>query len=237
MCVWKAHPSSHFCSFRYSNSVHPEKHSNQFSGRSLYPLDSTFSHVFYTFYSQFSLIDFGNDEWRRSRLNVRRYCVMCLISRGLQMLLLDGSTVYKGMPAYLIVAIYDMHNTIVKAEPTLYEKSIPCYEEERPVQLLLFNGKWQSKFNRTILFCDLFTLNLSVRKRILKSLVVVVCFCGFNVAFNNYSVISRRCLVPTGSSMLTFIVLPHWSIMLDTKSWLDIIPRPLTLSWHWVDQS
>ena len=38
--------------------------------------------------------------------------------------------------------------------------------------------------------------------------VVVVLF-GFNVAFNNVSVISRRCLVSTGSSMLTFIVLPH----------------------------
>ena len=41
--------------------------------------------------------------------------------------------------------------------------------------------------------------------------VVCVCVCvfGFNVAFNNFSVISRRCLVVTGSSMLTFIVLPH----------------------------
>ena len=36
-----------------------------------------------------------------------------------------------------------------------------------------------------------------------------VCVFGFNVAFNNFSVISRRCLVATGSSMLTFIVLPH----------------------------
>ena len=32
---------------------------------------------------------------------------------------------------------------------------------------------------------------------------------GFNVVFNNLSVISIRCLVATGSSMLTFIVLPH----------------------------
>ena len=36
-----------------------------------------------------------------------------------------------------------------------------------------------------------------------------VCVFGFNVAFNNFSVISQRCLVATGSSMLTFIVLPH----------------------------
>ena len=57
---------------------------------------------------------------------------------------------------------------------------------------------------------------------------------GLNVAFNNFSVISRRCLVATGSSMLTFIVLPHWSIMSQT---LDMIPHPVTLSWHWVDQS
>ena len=52
--------------------------------------------------------------------------------------------------------------------------------------------------------------------------------------FNNFSVISQRCLVATGSSMLTFIVLPHWSIMPQA---LDMIPHPVTLSWHWVDQS
>ena len=63
---------------------------------------------------------------------------------------------------------------------------------------------------------------------------VCVCEFGFNVAFNNFSVISRRCLVATGSSMLTFIVLPHWSITCQT---LDMIPHPVTLSWHWVDQS
>ena len=60
-----------------------------------------------------------------------------------------------------------------------------------------------------------------------------MCVLGFNVAFNNFSVISRRCLVATGRSMLTFIVLPHWSIMSQT---LDMIPHPVTLSWHWVDQ-
>ena len=32
---------------------------------------------------------------------------------------------------------------------------------------------------------------------------------GFNVLFNNHSVISRQCLVVTVSSMLTFIVLLH----------------------------
>ena len=60
------------------------------------------------------------------------------------------------------------------------------------------------------------------------------CLFRFNVAFNNFSVISRRCLVATGSSVLTFIVLPHWSIMSQT---LDMMPHPVTLSWHWVDQS
>ena len=35
------------------------------------------------------------------------------------------------------------------------------------------------------------------------------CLFGFTVAFNNFSVISRWCLVATGSSVLTFIVLPH----------------------------
>ena len=61
-----------------------------------------------------------------------------------------------------------------------------------------------------------------------------VCVFGFNVAFNNFSVISRRCLVATGSSMLIFVVLPHWNIMSQT---LDMIPHPVTISWHWVDQS
>ena len=37
------------------------------------------------------------------------------------------------------------------------------------------------------------------------------------------------------STMLTVIVLPHWSIMPQI---LDMIPpHPVTLSWHWVDQS
>ena len=60
------------------------------------------------------------------------------------------------------------------------------------------------------------------------------CLFGFKVTFNNFSVILRRCLVATGSSVLTFIVLPHWSIMPQK---LDMIPYPVTLSWHWVDQS
>ena len=82
---------------------------------------------------------------------------------------------------------------------------------------------------------------------------------GFNIAFNNFLVISWWCVVATGSSMLTFIVRPHWSIMpppqiLHMKKhsmlifivlphWnimpqtLDTIQHPVTLSWHWVDQS
>ena len=61
-----------------------------------------------------------------------------------------------------------------------------------------------------------------------------LCAFWFNVASNNFSVISRWCLVVTESSMLTFIVLPHWSIMPQT---LDMIPHPVTSSWHWVDRS
>ena len=55
---------------------------------------------------------------------------------------------------------------------------------------------------------------------------------GLNVAFNNLSVISRRCLDVTGSSMLTFRVLPHWNIMPQIL-WHDIPPSHiiLTLSW------
>ena len=67
-----------------------------------------------------------------------------------------------------------------------------------------------------------------------KTSVFVVFLFGFNVVFNNFSVISRRCLVATGSSMLTFIVLLHRSIMPQT---LDMISHPVTLTWHWVDQS
>ena len=44
-----------------------------------------------------------------------------------------------------------------------------------------------------------------------------------------FSVISRRCLVATGSSMLTFIVLPHWSIM-PRDTWHDTIPSHIILT-------
>ena len=60
------------------------------------------------------------------------------------------------------------------------------------------------------------------------------CLFEFNVAFNIFSVISCRCLVATDSSMLTFIVLRHWRIMPQT---FDMIPHPVTLSWHCLDQS
>ena len=64
------------------------------------------------------------------------------------------------------------------------------------------------------------------------------CLFGFNVAFNIFFfffwVVSRRCLIATGSSVLTFIVLAHWWIMPKT---LGMIPHPVTLSWHWADQS
>ena len=86
----------------------------------------------------------------------------------------------------------------------------------------------------------IYWINISLKslspKLVLKAtkLALSVCVFGFNVAFNNFSVISRRCLVASGSSVLTFIVLPHWSIMPQT---LDMIPHPVTLSWHWVDQS
>ena len=57
------------------------------------------------------------------------------------------------------------------------------------------------------------------------------CLFGFNVAFINFSIISRQCLVVTESSMLTFIALPHWSIMPQT---LHMIQHPVTLTRHWV---
>ena len=89
--------------------------------------------------------------------------------------------------------------------------------------------------------CCKFHENNYLYKRQLSRLTESCCSCcclfGFNVAFNNFSVISRRFLVATGSSMLTFIVLPHWSIMPKTLDTLDMIPHPITLFWHWVDQS
>ena len=67
--------------------------------------------------------------------------------------------------------------------------------------------------------------------RYLANEILFVWF-GLNVAFNNLSVISRQCLDVTGSSMLTFRVLPHWNIMPQTL-WHDIPPSHiiLTLSW------
>ena len=78
----------------------------------------------------------------------------------------------------------------------------------------------------------LVVLNIQYCLRICLRALLLLLF-GFNVTFNNYSIISRRCLVATGSAKLTFIVLPHWSIMPT----FDMIPYPVTLSWHWVDQS
>ena len=49
--------------------------------------------------------------------------------------------------------------------------------------------------------------------RLLFMLKILCCCCslfGFNVTFNNFSVISWWCLVATGSSTLTFIVLLNW---------------------------
>ena len=75
-------------------------------------------------------------------------------------------------------------------------------------------------------------------------IALVICYClfGFNVAFNNFSVtsrrcltfnnfsvISRQCLVAIGSSMLTFIVLPHWSINVP-DTWHDTTPSHIILT-------
>ena len=54
------------------------------------------------------------------------------------------------------------------------------------------------------------------------------CLFVFNVTFNIFQ--SRQCLVETDSSVLTFIALPHWSIVPQT---LEMIQHPVTLSWYW----
>ena len=69
---------------------------------------------------------------------------------------------------------------------------------------------------------------------LMKHYVPNMCVFRFNVPFTLFSVRSRLCLVKAGSSMLTFILLPHWSIMYQT---LGMIPHPVTLYWHWVNQS
>ena len=87
-------------------------------------------------------------------------------------------------------------------------------------------------------FCEAWMFSHARQTNASNHLATKVCVCvcvfRFNVAFNNFSVISRWCLVAIGSSMLTFIVLPHWSIMSQT---LGMIPHPVILYWHWVDQS
>ena len=56
-----------------------------------------------------------------------------------------------------------------------------------------------------------------------------ICCCWLlNIAINNFSVISRQCLVVTGSSVLTFIVLPLWSIM--PRTWHDTTPSHIILT-------
>ena len=56
---------------------------------------------------------------------------------------------------------------------------------------------------------------------------------GFYVTFNDFSVISWRCLDVAESSMLPFSVLLHWNISPET---LDMIFHPVTLYWHWAHQ-
>ena len=58
-----------------------------------------------------------------------------------------------------------------------------------------------------------------------NSLQLSTCMC-FDVDFNNLSVISQCGLDVARSLILSFIVLPHWSIMLQT---LDMIPHAVTL--------
>ena len=55
-----------------------------------------------------------------------------------------------------------------------------------------------------------------------------VCLFWLSVAFNNFSFIWHHCLVATGNLMLSFLVLPNWSINPQT---LDMIPHLVILSW------
>ena len=57
---------------------------------------------------------------------------------------------------------------------------------------------------------------------------VCVCVFGFNVAFNNFSVMSWRCLVATGSSMLTYSAASLKYHVPDT--WHDTTPSHIILT-------
>ena len=62
------------------------------------------------------------------------------------------------------------------------------------------------------------------------------CCIGFNRRFQQFfsHITTVSGCDRVGSSVLTFIVLPHCNIMPQT---LDMIPHPVTLSGHWVGQS
>ena len=62
-----------------------------------------------------------------------------------------------------------------------------------------------------------------------SSKVIFFILFRLNVAFNNLSVILRRFLDVTGSSVLTVRVLPHWNITPQTH---DVTFHSVTLYWH-----
>ena len=76
------------------------------------------------------------------------------------------------------------------------------------------------------------TVNPKISYQFLTNLYIVLVCSGLISGSTIFSVILRRCLVATGSSMLTFIVLPHWSIMpqtLDKLTWYHTSHTILTL--------
>ena len=92
--------------------------------------------------------------------------------------------------------------------PTRSSDSISAGNDESPIRnndsISAGNDESENETENDVLF-----LESNDNTNNMNATTVCVCEFGFNVAFNNFSVISRRCLVATGSSMLTFIVLPH----------------------------
>ena len=96
----------------------------------------------------------------------------------------------------------------------------------RKLGIIMVSTKWfQRLFYGNYEFCTWHMLsmchNQTPRKRG-NNLMYCCCLFGFNVTFNNFSVVSRQCLVATGSSLLTFltfIVLPHRSITPQHLTW------------------
>ena len=90
----------------------------------------------------------------------------------------------------------------------MYFETKKKYFEKCPLLFIILTVFYKG-VNINVIAFKMVNIYLCLLLGVCVCVCVCVCVFGFNVAFNKFSVISRRCLVATGSSMLTFIVLPH----------------------------